>query len=179
MTYLQAKRLRKKRRRQQRRTARLRVTLLVVLGLIGGIVVLGGLALNREIRTVAQETARLNIKTLGQNTAIYDRYGHLLGIVAGEQNRTIVASSQIPPDLKQATIAIEDKRFYQHHGIDYVRLAGAAFHDVVGAGGLQGASTITMQLMKVLALNGTDQSLTFVGAVKDGASRDGNQRDEE
>jgi penicillin-binding protein 1A len=159
MTYLQAKRVRKKRRRQQRRTARLRVSLLVVLGLIGGIVLLGGLALNREIRTVAQETARLNIKTLGQNTAIYDRYGHLLGIVAGEQNRTIVASSQIPPELKQATIAIEDKRFYQHHGIDYVRLAGAAFHDIVGAGGLQGASTITMQLMKVLALNGTDQSL--------------------
>ena len=96
MTHLQAKRVRKKRRRKQRRTARLRVTLLVVLGLVGGILVLGGLALNREIRKVAQETARLNIKTLGQNTAIYDRYGHLLGIVAGEQNRTIVASSQIP-----------------------------------------------------------------------------------
>jgi penicillin-binding protein 1A len=108
---------------------------------------------------VAQETAHLNIKTLGQNTAIYDRYGHLLGIVAGQQNRTIVASSQMPVELKQATIAIEDKRFYQHHGIDYVRLAGAAFHDVVGAGGLQGASTITMQLMKVLALGGSDQSL--------------------
>jgi len=159
VTHLQAKRIRKQRRRKQRRSARLRVTLLVILGLIGSMLVLGGLVLNREIRKVAQETAHLNIKTLGQNTAIYDRYGHLLGIVAGEQNRTIVASSQIPVELKQATVAIEDKRFYQHHGIDYVRLVGAAFHDLVGAGGLQGASTITMQLMKVLALNGNDQSL--------------------
>jgi len=159
VTYIKAKHLRRERRRKQRRTARLRVTFLVILGLLGSTVVLAGLALNHEIKKVAQETAHLNIKTLGQNTAIYDRYGHLLGIVAGEQNRTLVSSATIPTELKQATIAIEDKRFYQHHGIDYVRLAGAALHDLVGTGGLQGASTITMQLMKVLALNGSDQSL--------------------
>jgi len=159
VSYLQARRIRKARRRKQRRTARLRVVLLAFVGLIGAMVVLAGLALNHEIKKVAQETAHLNIKTLGQNTAIYDRYGHLLGIVAGEQNRTLVSSAQIPTQLKQATIAIEDKRFYQHHGIDYVRLAGAALHDLVGTGGLQGASTITMQLMKVLALGGNDQSL--------------------
>ncbi len=165
MTYLQAKRIRNQRRRKQRRSARLRTILLVVLGLIGAMLILGGLALNREIKKVAQETAHLNIKTLGQNTAIYDRYGHLLGIVAGEQNRTLVPSAQIPTDLKQATVAIEDKRFYQHHGIDYVRLAGAAFHDLIGSGGLQGGSTITMQLMKVLALGGNDQSLN--GKIKE------------
>jgi len=154
---MQAKRLR--RNRKQRRAARLRTIMLAALGLIGAVLVIGGLALNREIKKIAQETAHLNIKTLGQNTAIYDRSGHLLGIVSGQQNRTIVTSKQIPLVLKQATVAIEDKRFYQHHGIDYVRLAGAAFHDLVGGGGLQGASTITMQLMKILALNGNDQSL--------------------
>jgi len=159
VSYLQAKRIRKARRRKQRRSGRLRIVLLTVLGLIVAMIILAGLALNHEIKKVAQETAHLNIKTLGQNTAIYDRYGHLLGIVAGEQNRTLVSSAQIPTELNQATIAIEDKRFYQHHGIDYVRLAGAALHDLVGTGGLQGASTITMQLMKVLALGGNDQSL--------------------
>jgi penicillin-binding protein 1A len=159
VSYLQAKRIREARRRKQRRSARLRVVLLGVLGLIGAVLILAGLALNHEIKKIGQETAHLNIKTLGQNTAIYDRYGHLLGIVAGEQNRTLVSSVQMPTQLKQATIAIEDKRFYQHHGIDYVRLAGAALHDLVGAGGLQGASTITMQLMKVLALGGNDQSV--------------------
>jgi len=93
VSYLQARRIRKARRRKQRRTARLRVVLLAFVGLIGAMVVLAGLALNHEIKKVAQETAHLNIKTLGQNTAIYDRYGHLLGIVAGEQNRTLVSSS--------------------------------------------------------------------------------------
>src|SRR3974390_464831 len=84
VSYLQAKRIRKARRRKQRRSARRRVVLLAVLGLIGTMVILAGLALNHEIKKIARETAHLNIKTLGQNTAIYDRYGHLLGIVAGE-----------------------------------------------------------------------------------------------
>jgi membrane peptidoglycan carboxypeptidase len=139
VTYVQAKRMRRDRMRKQRRVARFRLVLLSVLGLIVGAFIVGGLVLNAEIKKIVRETATLNVATLGQNTAIYDRFGHRLGIVAGEQNRTLVTSSQIPPVLNQATIAIEDKRFYQHHGIDYVRLAGAAYHDIVGGGGLQGA----------------------------------------
>ena len=165
MTYVQAKRMRRDRMRKQRRVARFRIVLLSVLGLIVGALIVGGLVLNAEIKKIVRETATLNVATLGQNTAIYDRFGHRLGIVAGEQNRTLVTSSQIPPVLNQATIAIEDKRFYQHHGIDYVRLAGAAYHDIVGGGGLQGASTITMQLMKVLVLGDTDQSVS--GKIKE------------
>jgi penicillin-binding protein 1A len=164
MIHMNAKRMRRKRMSKQRRAARLRIVALSAIGVIAAVLVLGGLALNREIKTIARETAHLNIKTLGQNTAIYDRYGQLLGIVAGEQNRTIIANGQIPTNVKNATIAIEDKRFYEHHGIDYVRLLGAAVHDVTGGGGLQGASTITMQLMKVLALGGNDQS--FSGKLK-------------
>ena len=159
VTYRQKKRARQNRRRRQRRSGRVRAVLLAILGVIGVVVVLSGLALNREIKKIARETAHLNVKTLGQNTSIYDRYGHLLGVVAGTQNRTIIASSQMPQNVKDATIAIEDKRFYQHHGLDYVRLLGAALHDVSGGGGLQGGSTITMQLMKVLALGGNDQSI--------------------
>jgi penicillin-binding protein 1A len=160
VTHIQAKRMRRGRKRRQRRAARIRIAVLLVLGVIVGSLVVGGLVLNREIHKIARETADLNIATLGQNTTIYDRYGHLLGVVAGQQNRTLVTSKQIPSVLKKATVAIEDKRFYQHHGIDYLRLAGAAYHDIVGGGGLQGASTITMQLMKVLVLGGNDQSLT-------------------
>jgi penicillin-binding protein 1A len=159
VTHLQAKRLRRDRKRRQRRSARVRIVVLVALGIVVASILGAGLAINKEIHKIAHETAALNIKTLGQNTMIYDRFGHLLGVVAGTQNRTLVTSSQIPPVMKQATIAIEDKRFYEHHGIDYVRLIGAAIHDVSGGGGLQGASTITMQLMKVLALGGSDQSI--------------------
>lgn len=158
-TYRQKKHARLNRRRQRRRSGRRRAVLLTGLGVIVALLMAGGLALNAEVKKIARETAHLDIKTLGQNTTIYDRYGHVLGIVAGDQNRTILTSSQMPQNVKDATIAIEDKRFYQHHGIDYVRLVGAALHDVAGGGGLQGASTITMQLMKVLALGGADQSL--------------------
>src|SRR5258708_1408744 len=67
----------------------------------------------------------LDIKKLrpdypGQNTVIYDRYGGKLATVASVQNRTHVTSSQIWPWLKEATVAIEDRRFYQHGGVDYL-----------------------------------------------------------
>ncbi len=165
MTHFQTKRARRTRQQRQRRASRIRFTILIVLGIIVGGVLVGGLALNREINTITHETAHLNIATLGQNTSIFDRDSHLLGVVAGTQNRTIVTSAQIPPILKEATVAIEDKRFYHHHGVDYLRLLGAAAHDVSGGGGLQGGSTITMQLMKVLVLGGNDHSVS--GKIKE------------
>ena len=158
-TYRQKKHARLARRRQRRRSGRRRAAVITGLCVAVGLLMAAGLALNAEVKKIVRETAHLDIKTLGQNTTIYDRYGHVLGVIAGEQNRTILASTQMPQSVKEATIAIEDKRFYQHHGIDYVRIVGAAVHDLTGGGGLQGASTITMQLMKVLALGGTDQSL--------------------
>src|ERR1019366_9166243 len=100
--------MRRDRMRKQRRVARFRLVLLSVLGLIVGAFIVGGLVLNAEIKKIVRETATLNVATLGQNTAIYARFGHRLGIVAGEQNRPLVTSSQIPPVLNQATIAIED-----------------------------------------------------------------------
>lgn len=87
---------------------------------------------------------------LGENTRIYDREGTLLGRIAGTTNRTEVPSTRIPDVLKQATVAIEDKRFYKHDGVDYYRLVGAAARDVAEGGARQGGSTITMQLVKNL-----------------------------
>ena len=87
---------------------------------------------------------------LGQNTRIYDKDGKLLGIVAGVTNRTVVPAARIPQVLKDATVAIEDKRFYEHDGVDYYRLAGAAVRDLESGSASQGGSTITMQLIKNL-----------------------------
>lgn len=88
--------------------------------------------------------------TLGQNTRIFDRRGKLLGYIAGVTNRTEIPYSRIPKSLRDATVAIEDKRFYKHHGVDYVRLVGAAARDLIANEGRQGGSTITMQLVKNL-----------------------------
>ena len=87
--------------------------------------------------------------SLGQNTKILDRNGKSLGVIAGVTNRTELPYGQIPKALRDATVAIEDKRFYEHSGVDYLRLVGAAVNNAAG-GGRQGGSTITMQLAKNL-----------------------------
>ena len=68
-------------------------------------------------------------------------------------------SSQIPVALKQATVAIEDKRFYSHHGVDPISVARAALTDLRAGHVVQGASTIEMQYVKNAYLGGQGDSL--------------------
>ena len=96
-------------------------------------------------------TEECNEIKLGANTTVFDPNGRLLSTIAAEQNRQPVNSDQFPQHLIDAVVAIEDKRFYKHKGIDYNRIAGAALSDARSGGtGRQGGSTITMQLMKNL-----------------------------
>jgi membrane peptidoglycan carboxypeptidase len=64
------------------------------------------------------------------------------------QNRAPVRLEDVPKPLVQALIATEDRRFYQHHGVDFRSLVRAAVHDASGDGGTQGGSTLTMQYVK-------------------------------
>ena len=67
-----------------------------------------------------------------------------------------VAPNQIPTRLREATVAIEDRRFYQHGALDYQGIVRAGVKDLLGDGNaLQGASTLTMQLVNNLYLDGT------------------------
>jgi penicillin-binding protein 1A len=77
--------------------------------------------------------------------------GRLL-VSRGEMSGTDVPIMELPPYLPRAFIAIEDRRFYHHHGIDPVGLARAAFTNVLRRGVSQGGSTITQQLAKNLFL---------------------------
>ena len=79
---------------------------------------------------------------------MYAADGKPLGDIASVVLRTDVAGSEIPRQLRQATVATEDRRFYQHGGVDYVGLLRAAVKDVLDGGEtLQGGSTLTMQLV--------------------------------
>ena len=80
-------------------------------------------------------------------TEFYDRNGTLLYRFHGDQDRSLVKLTKLPPTLIQATIAIEDKNFYQHPGVDVTAIA-RAIHANFTKGELQGASTITQQLVK-------------------------------
>ena len=89
-------------------------------------------------------------------TAVYASDGTLLGYIHSDTVFTPVAGNRIPLLLKDATVAIEDRRFYQHGALDYQGIIRAGIRDVFGkSGSLQGASTLTMQLVDNRYLDGT------------------------
>jgi penicillin-binding protein 1A len=89
---------------------------------------------------------------------IYTADGVLIGEF-GEERRAVVSIAEVPADLKNAIIAIEDERFYQHPGIDYVGVMRAAYANLVAGGRRQGASTITMQVARNFFLS-SEKTLT-------------------
>jgi penicillin-binding protein 1A len=68
--------------------------------------------------------------------------------LTGNQNRILLGPSQISPNIKNAVIAIEDRRFYEHGGVDYKGIARAFFQDLLRRRAAQGGSTITQQFVK-------------------------------
>src|SRR5437016_11029106 len=82
-----------------------------------------------------------------QTSKVYAADGRLITEL-GIQRRTVLPLQQIPLFVRQAFIAVEDKRFYAHHGIDYWRILGALKANIVTLGYSQGFSTITMQLAR-------------------------------
>lgn len=81
-------------------------------------------------------------------TKIFDRNGQLIKEL-GSQNRDLMTVEEIPQTLQNAVIAIEDARFFEHHGVDPIRILGAFVANVKSRGIAQGGSTITQQLIKL------------------------------
>lgn len=85
----------------------------------------------------------------GSNSLIVDSNGEKLAELSGDENRKIIRLDQMPNDLKDAYIAIEDERFYEHKGVDFKRTAAAIFQYIIHRGSSSfGGSTITQQLVK-------------------------------
>lgn len=85
-------------------------------------------------------------------TELLDIHGHVFGSFALER-RVVVPYDAFSPLLREAVISIEDKNFESHWGVNLVRVAGAAYHDLTSSGRMQGASTLTMQLARNLFLS--------------------------
>lgn len=92
-------------------------------------------------------------KAIPISSQIYDRNGELLYEVFKDENRTPIKLDKLPKDLKEATISIEDKDFYQHGGISIVSGILRAVRDSFQSNKLQGGSTITQQLVKSALLS--------------------------
>lgn len=99
----------------------------------------------------------------GYATTIYDADGNVTQTLVGsDANRIYVDIGQIPEDVQQAFIAIEDARFYEHKGIDLKGIIRAVYTGVISREGLeQGASTITQQLLKNQVFGGGNETSFF------------------
>jgi penicillin-binding protein 1A len=87
---------------------------------------------------------------VARNSVLYSSAGKdvTLAKLTGSQNRILDESNEISPNVKNAVIAIEDKRFYEHSGVDYRGIARAVLQDLLRQRAAQGASTITQQFVK-------------------------------
>jgi penicillin-binding protein 1A len=91
---------------------------------------------------------------------VYAGDGHtILAVLRGSQSRVLVHSDEISPWIKQAIVATEDKRFYEHRGVDIRGMARAFWADVRNNAAVQGGSTITQQFVKN-QLTGSQRSIT-------------------
>ena len=108
------------------------------------------------IKTAVLPNATLNLEayTLNENSVLYyyDESGQAreLTTLVGSQNQEWVDLEDIPQALRDAVVAIEDHRFYQHHGVDWYRTAGAFVNMFLGMRNTFGGSTLTQQLIKNL-----------------------------
>jgi penicillin-binding protein 1A len=123
------------------------LTLLTTSAIAGGIV---GLAISfRNLPDVRV----LNNYVPSQTSYIYDVKGVLLTTFHGEEHRTTVPLQEISPQLKRAVMAIEDSNFYKHNGISPNGIARAVVVNFQSGSVVEGASTLTMQLVKNVFLS--------------------------
>jgi membrane peptidoglycan carboxypeptidase len=99
--------------------------------------------------------------SLSQVTRVFASDGRTLLAehYANQENRTVVDLTHISVPLQQATIAVEDRDFYSHNGIDPLRIVGALVYDLTHRQAAQGASTITQQVVKTAVLKAPERSL--------------------
>jgi penicillin-binding protein 1A len=91
-----------------------------------------------------------------KNSEVFDASGAPIGTLTSNQNKILVSSVRISPNVKNAVVSIEDSRFYEHNGVDFRGVARALVKDVLSQSAAQGASTITEQFVKnALAAQGS------------------------
>jgi penicillin-binding protein 1A len=122
------------------------VFVLLGLGVLGLVSMVFGMvvAVSRDLPAVydfAQYKA-------SKNSEVFDATGERIGTLTSNQNKILLESGEISPNIKNAVVAIEDSRFYEHEGVDYQGIARALYKDILSRSAAQGASTITEQFIK-------------------------------
>jgi len=138
-------------------------TVLLLLASAIGVVLAGLLALSGYVVAVAvtsPDIAHLRPLDKGRASVIYAADGAQLGVVEPDETRTPIPWSSMPLSLRRGTVAIEDKRFYEHGGVDYQGIVRAFFADITSGHSAQGGSTITQQLVRAVYMNDPKHDLS-------------------
>ena len=155
-----------RRSRLRRVRAKHKAALVVTILLIAiGAVLAGAVATGRAVLLGSCNLSSLQPVALGQNSFVYADNGTLLGVVPSRVNRLPLRLDQISPYLRQATVAIEDRRFWEHGALDYQGIVRALYSDVTAGKIVQGGSTITQELVRNLYIG--NASRTFSRKVKE------------
>ncbi len=129
------------------RIKKLRLLILVVgLGALGLVAFFFGMMMS-----ITQDLPQLEAKkefAEAKNSEVVDDQGNRIGTLLSNDNRILIDSGDISPYMKEAAVAIEDRRFYEHNGVDLQGLFRAGIENLVPGGSTQGGSTITEQFVK-------------------------------
>jgi penicillin-binding protein 1A len=144
-----AARRRRAARKKPHRRGRWLIPLVVVV-VAGVCVVVVGVAVAPAVIRSRCTLSSLKPLSLGTNSFVTASDGSFLGTIPARRNRAQLALAQMSPWLPKATVAIEDRRFWQHGALDYTAIARAAWADITSGSTVQGASTLTQQLARTL-----------------------------
>ncbi len=130
--------------------------LVIVVAIAGGIAASWALSIYNS----APPLSSLKPVQKGRSSAIYAADGSLIGFIRSDNIRQPVSAAALPETLKDATVAIEDKNFYNHGALDPEGIARAIWKDALAGGKpVQGASTITQQLVRNLYIQNPEETL--------------------
>ena len=149
-------------RRRLRRTSRKRNPFLLTLLVLGSCLALATMGFGVWVISVAAEAPpieELQPVDVGENSIIYAADGSRLGYIQSDTARTPVPLDKIPDELQVATVAVEDSRFYKHHGVDVEGVVRAAVSNLEAGEIKEGGSTITMQLARNLYITDPQRDL--------------------
>jgi penicillin-binding protein 1A len=147
-----------RRRRGRRRHTRL-LPVLAALAILAAAAVAAAGVTGTVFALSSCSLSKLRPIPLGQNSFVYAGDGTLLGAVPSTTNRQPLLLKQISPWLVKGTVAIEDRRFYEHGGIDVLAIGRAIVADLEAGRVVQGGSTITQELVRNLYIGSSERTL--------------------
>jgi penicillin-binding protein 1A len=151
-----------RRRRRKPHHSRWKYLFIPLALVVGAAAVAGGIGASWALSVYNEAPSLASLKPVqkGRSSAIYAADGSLIGFIRSDNIRQPVSSKALPQKLKDATVAIEDRNFFHHGALDPEGIARAAWKDLLAGGKpVQGASTITQQLVRNLYIQHPEDTL--------------------